>query len=138
MKNLLIILFSIAALVMVSCSSAVKYTNSDVAPKSVKVGDKFIGIASYYADRLHGQLTASGQSYDLEKFTAAHRSIPFGTIVQVKNLKNNRTVEVKINDRGPNVEGRMIDLSKAAADKLDMIGQGLQQVEITILEMPNK
>jgi rare lipoprotein A len=138
MKNLIIILLSITALVMASCSSAVKYTNSEVAPKNVKVGDKFIGVASYYADKLYGQLTASGESYDLEKFTAAHRSIPFGTKVLVRNLLNNRTVEVKINDRGPFVEGRMIDISKAAADKLDMIGQKPPQVEITILEMPGK
>lgn len=123
---------------MASCSSAVISTNTELAPKNVKVGDKFVGIATYYDDKLNGMITANGEYYDLDKFTAAHRSIPFGAIVQVKNLKNNRIIKVRINDRGPNVADRLIDVSKAAADKLDMIGQGKQQVEITILELPSK
>lgn len=91
------------------------------------------GKASYYADKFEGRLTASGEKYKHTKLTAAHKTLPFGTIVQVKNLENNKMVEVKINDRGPFVEGRIIDLSKSAAEVLDFIAQGLTDVEISIV-----
>ncbi|HAI84313.1 MAG TPA: septal ring lytic transglycosylase RlpA family lipoprotein [Chitinophagaceae bacterium] len=91
---------------------------------------KATGKASYYADKYEGRKTASGEVYRGSKFTAAHRTLPFGTIVTVRNLKNNKTVVVKINDRGPFVAGRIIDLSKAAARKIDMIKDGVVSVEI--------
>lgn len=92
------------------------------------------GKASYYADKFEGRLTASGEKYKHSKLTAAHKTLPFGTIVLVKNLANNKTVEVKINDRGPFVEGRIIDLSKSAAEILDFIAQGLADVEVSIVD----
>lgn len=76
------------------------------------------GIASYYSDPFHGRTTASGEPYDKEALTAAHPKLPFGTRVKVTNLDNGRTVWVVVNDRGPFVEGRIIDLSEAAARKL--------------------
>jgi len=91
------------------------------------------GIASYYADKFEGRTTASGEKYKHSKMTAAHKTLPFGTMVRVTNLENSNRVEVKINDRGPYVENRIIDLSKSAAEQLGFINQGLTEVKIEIL-----
>ncbi len=88
------------------------------------------GIASYYADKFKGRKTASGEIFRQQKMTAAHKTLPFGTRVRVKNLKNGRTVKVRINDRGPFVKGRIIDLSKKAARRLGMLNDGISEVEI--------
>jgi rare lipoprotein A len=88
------------------------------------------GLASYYADRLQGRRTASGERYDREDLTAAHRLLPFGAVVQVTNLENGRSVRVRINDRGPYVRGRLIDLSYAAARQLDMLRRGVVKVRV--------
>ncbi|GGF21466.1 septal ring lytic transglycosylase RlpA family protein [Echinicola rosea] len=88
------------------------------------------GQASYYADKFNGHKTASGERYRPVKLTAAHRTLPFGTVVKVKNLRNGKTVKVRINDRGPFVRGRIIDLSKKAARQLDMIRAGVVPVEV--------
>ncbi len=88
------------------------------------------GKASYYADKFNGRRTANGEIFRQRKKTAASKTLPFGTIVKVKNLSNGKTVKVRINDRGPFVEGRFIDLSKKAAKKIDMIKAGVQPVEI--------
>ncbi len=93
-----------------------------------------VGTASYYADKFEGRTTANGEKYNGSKMTAAHRMLPFGTLVRVKNLKNNKTCEVKINDRGPFVEGRIIDLSRSAAEKLDFVQQGLAEVRIEVIK----
>jgi rare lipoprotein A len=92
------------------------------------------GKASYYADRFEGKPTASGEKYRHNKFTAAHKTLPFGTRVRVTNLSNNATVEVVINDRGPYVEDRIIDLSRAAAEKLGFIVQGIAEVKIEVID----
>lgn len=88
------------------------------------------GRASYYADKFVGRKTASGARFSQHKRTAAHRTLPFGTKLKVKNLDNGRTVRVRVNDRGPFVAGRMIDLSKKAARKLGMLQHGVANVEI--------
>ena len=88
------------------------------------------GIASWYGERFHGRPTSSGEPFLLYRFTAASRSIPLGTYVLVRNVENNRIVVVKINDRGPYVEGRILDLSKAAARELGMVRKGLARVQI--------
>lgn len=88
------------------------------------------GIASYYADRYEGRPTASGEPYRKSLLTAAHKTLPFGTIVTVTNKENGKVIEVKVNDRGPFVEGRIIDLSRAAAEELDFIQDGLTEVRI--------
>ncbi len=88
------------------------------------------GLASYYADRFHGRKTASGELYDRHAFTAAHRHYAFGTRVRVTRVDNGRAVEVRINDRGPFVKGRIIDLSYAAARKIGMLREGVVAVHV--------
>jgi rare lipoprotein A len=88
------------------------------------------GQASYYGDEFNGNKTASGEIYNMNDYTAAHRTLPFGTKVKVTNLKNNKTVIVRINDRGPFKSGRIIDLSKAAAKQIDLIKYGVVDVKI--------
>jgi rare lipoprotein A len=88
------------------------------------------GIASYYSNVLQGKRTASGEYYDQKAMTAAHGHLPFGAYVVVTNLQNQKKVTVRINDRGPFAEGRIIDVSYAAAQKLGMIGQGLIKVHV--------
>jgi rare lipoprotein A len=88
------------------------------------------GQASYYGDEFNGNKTASGEIYNMNDYTAAHRTLPFGTKVKVTNLKNNKTVIVRINDRGPFKPGRIIDLSKAAAKQIDLIKYGVVDVKI--------
>lgn len=92
------------------------------------------GKASFYADKFEGRPTASGEKYKHSKLTAAHKTLPFGTKVKVTNQTNKKTVEVVINDRGPYVDGRIIDLSKSAAEKLDFITQGLADVTIEVID----
>lgn len=105
-----------------------------VAPPSVGVAET--GIASWYGHPYHGRRAANGEVYDMEDFTAAHRTLPFGTWVRVLNLTNSKTVEVRINDRGPFVDGRIIDLSLAAARAIDMVGPGIVKVRIEVIERP--
>lgn len=92
------------------------------------------GMASWYGPDFHGKTTSSKEVYDMYDLTAAHRNLPFGTYVMVTNLDNGKSVIVRVNDRGPFVEGRIIDLSYAAAKALDMLGPGVVPVEIEILE----
>lgn len=88
------------------------------------------GKASYYAHRFHGRKMSSGSPYHKDSLTCAHRTLPFGTLLEVKNKKNNRSVVVKVTDRGPFNRNRIIDLSYAAAKELEMLHQGIAQVEI--------
>jgi rare lipoprotein A len=92
------------------------------------------GLAAYYSDRLDGRKTASGQVFDQSKLTAAHPTLPFGTMVKVTNTRNNRSVVVRINDRGPTHAGRVIDLSRAAASKLGMLRSGLAPVKLEVVK----
>ena len=92
------------------------------------------GTASYYADSLDGNLTASEEPYDRNALTAAHRTLAFGTKVKVTNLDNGKSVIVRINDRGPHTSGRIIDVSGAAADKLGLRDVGTAKVKLEILE----
>jgi rare lipoprotein A (peptidoglycan hydrolase) len=94
------------------------------------------GIASYMADEINGRMTANGELYDMRHLTAAHPSLPFGTLVEVKNLANGKTVQLRINDRGPYVPGRIIDLSFQAARDLELTEQGSGKVEIRIIQLP--
>ena len=91
------------------------------------------GVASYYADQYNGRPTASGETYDMNDLTAAHRTLPFGTRLAVTNVSNGKTVEVRVNDRGPFKAGRIIDLSLEAARRLDMITPGTARVTLRIL-----
>ncbi len=92
------------------------------------------GVASWYGHPYHGRRTANGEVYDMHKQTAAHRTLPFDTWVKVVNTENGRSTTVRINDRGPFVKGRIIDLSRSAAEEIDMVGEGTAPVRVTILK----
>jgi len=100
------------------------------------VGGAEVGIASWYGHPYHGRAAASGEIYDMEKFTAAHRTLPFGTLVRVVNLDNDKLVDVRINDRGPFVGDRIIDLSHAAAQAIGLIGPGVARVRLEVMQTP--
>jgi rare lipoprotein A len=91
------------------------------------------GIASWYGVPYHGRRASNGEIYDMYKMTAAHRTLPFNTVVRVTNLKNGKHVDVRITDRGPFVEDRIIDLSLAAAREIDIVGAGTARVKVEIL-----
>ncbi len=143
----LFILFSI--IFITSCSPNIRFSNSthhypkdrsssqnsaNNRTSAVLSGQKMRGIASYYADKFEGRKTANGEIFRQSKFTAAHKTLPFGTMVKVTRLDNGKSIIVKINDRGPFVAGRIIDLSAAAAQKLGIIQDGLAEVEIEVLK----
>lgn len=94
-----------------------------------------IGKASWYGKRFHGRKTACGERYDMFALTAAHRKLPLGSILRVTNLANNRHVIVRVNDRGPYIGGRIIDLSVAAATELRMVTKGVSKVKIEVLSL---
>ena len=91
-------------------------------------------MASWYGKPFHGRKTASGERYDMGELTAAHRTLTFGTIVEVKDLEQGGKVRVRINDRGPFVDGRIIDLSRAAARKLGMVDRGVIRVRVVVVD----
>ena len=150
-------------IVMMSCSPSPRYTTSRPVPQSSPgkspgkggpspkskpyeiegkkykptdrppIGKKFRGKCSFYADDFHGKLTSNGETFDMHGLTAAHKTWPINTWIEVKNLENGRTVIVRINDRGPFVGERILDLSLGAAKELRMIESGVIPIEITIL-----
>ena len=106
-------------------------------PAAPKLGQIETGEASWYGRPYHGRPAANGEIYDMEKLTAAHRTLPFDTWLRVLNLDNSKTVEVRITDRGPFVEGRIIDLSHAAARAIDMLGPGIARVRLEVIRTPD-
>ncbi|MCU1775241.1 septal ring lytic transglycosylase RlpA family protein [Pseudomonas sp. 13B_3.2_Bac1] len=92
------------------------------------------GVASYYGAQHHGKRTASGEAFNQHSLTAAHRQLPFGTRVKVTNLKNDKSCVVRINDRGPHTRGRLIDVSREAAEQLGMLGSGTARVRVQALD----
>ncbi len=106
------------------------------APLAPVPGSVEYGIASWYGYPYHGRRAASGEIYDMEKLTAAHRTLPFGSWVEIENLSNGKRVQVRITDRGPFVEGRIIDLSRAAARQIEMLGAGIVKVRLEVIEPP--
>lgn len=121
-----------AALVTAGCARKKRLP----AAQPLAVGYSEVGIASWYGHPYHGRTAASGEIYDMEKLTAAHRTLPLGARVRVENLENGRQVHVRINDRGPFVEGRIIDLSRAAARQIAMLGPGLARVRLEVTGLP--
>lgn len=101
------------------------------APKS----DAIVGLASYYATKFHGRRTASGERFNDKLLTAAHLTLPFGTQLKVTNLRNMKFVIVRVNDRGPHVRGRIVDLSRAAAEMISMRQSGTARVELEVLKL---
>lgn len=92
------------------------------------------GVASYYADKFNGRRTANGERFDNKEMTAAHRSLPFGTLIEVTNMRNGKKVVVRVNDRGPYTHARVLDLSKNAARQLGMHNTGVAQVKVAVLD----
>ena len=123
---------AVLALAATGCASSTKATRGQ-ATDSFAPGTRIVGLASWYGQRHHGQATASGELFDMNKLTAAHRSMPFGTRLKVTNVENGRSVVVRVNDRGPWVKDRVIDVSRAAARTLGMAGEGVARVEIVVL-----
>jgi rare lipoprotein A len=123
------------ALVMTGCGASARVVRTG-GGTAVAPGTTQVGAASYYSDSLAGETTANGESYDPGEMTAAHRSLPFGTRVSVRRIDNDRSVVVRINDRGPFVGGRIIDLSRAAATALQMLRAGVARVELEVLSVP--
>ena len=115
-----LVLASLAALALAACAGGRAVT-----------GQRFeTGLASHYAEEFQGRHTASGEPYDGRRLTCAHRSHPFGAWLEVTNLENGRKVRVRVNDRGPFAEGRVVDLSREAARRLGILGRGLVRVRL--------
>jgi rare lipoprotein A len=129
------ILFIVWSPLFLSCASSPKYRSGvGSGDGSVLYSSEFVqrGIASYYGREDNGKPTASGEIYDMNGITAAHRTLPFGTMLEVTNLENGKKVLVRVNDRGPFVGGRIIDLSVGAARRLGMLDNGTALVEIRV------
>ena len=101
-------------------------------------GDTQSGIASYYHDSLHGNKTASGQVYDRNRMSAAHKTLPLGSKVRVTDVKSGKSIVVRVNDRGPFVKGRIIDLSRKAAQELGIVRKGISRVKVEVLSVPGR
>jgi rare lipoprotein A len=99
--------------------------------------EKFqIGMASWYGEECQGNNTASGEPFDLNGLTAAHRELPLGTTIKITNLRNNKTIQLRVNDRGPSIEGRMVDITWGAARRLGFLNAGLTPVRMEIIAFP--
>ncbi|CAA6809971.1 MAG: Rare lipoprotein A precursor [uncultured Sulfurovum sp.] len=108
------------------------------APAYAKNKKVQIGKGSWYGKRFQGRLTANGERYNMYAYTAAHKTLPFNTMVKVTNLKNNRSIIVRINDRGPYIKGRIIDLSYLAAKKLGYVNRGVAKLKVKVLYKQKK
>ena len=117
-------------------SACGKHVQVQTPDSEMVPGQTEIGVASWYGRPYHGRRAANGEIYDMETFTAAHRTLPFGSRVRVENLENGKAIELRINDRGPFVKDRIIDVSHAAARALDMVGPGTAQVRLQLLSIP--
>lgn len=117
-------------------SDCVAFTTSPAV--QIDHTQKSRGVASWYGEDCEGNLTASGEVFDMNGLTAASRDLPLGTKIQVTNLHNRRSVVLRVNDRGPYVPGRMLDVSKTAAQRLGFVGAGLARVEMTVLKYPQE
>lgn len=122
-----------AVLGLAVTASGCGFFSKKPAPIESEPGAMQTGIASWYGPGFHGKRTANGEVYDQNALTAAHRTLPHGTRVEVTNLENERRVRVRINDRGPYVDDRVIDLSHAAAQRIGLIGPGVVPVRVTVL-----
>ena len=138
--RLLVVAVAPALALLAGCSTAVVRTPSSPSPAPAPAppseGSEEVGTASWYGSQHHGKRTASGELFDMNQLTAAHRSLPFGTRLRVINRDNNQSTEVRINDRGPFVKGRILDVSYAAARQLGALGSGTFPVRLRIISLP--
>ncbi|PMH44903.1 hypothetical protein BCU68_11700 [Vibrio sp. 10N.286.49.B3] len=135
MKKLNLIFTALTLTLLMGCSSTSAIDTNKT--RSYAKSHTLAGQASWYGKQYHGKLTASGERYNMNAYTAAHKTLPFGTIVKVTNTANKKSVNVKINDRGPFVKGRVIDLSHKSFKQIASIKQGLQPVKIEIIDDSN-
>jgi rare lipoprotein A len=132
------VLLSCGAFLLGGCSRKRVHASNPAQPSVVPLVEETTGYASWYGHPYHGRRTSNGETYDMNTMTAAHRTLPFDTVVKVNNLSNGKTVTVRINDRGPFVKDRIIDLSYIAAKQIDMVGPGTARVNLEILKsVPN-
>tara|TARA_Y100000590_G_C15300714_1_gene856188 strand:- start:30 stop:431 length:402 start_codon:yes stop_codon:yes gene_type:complete len=119
-------IFLIFLFFLLSCSSSPRYSSSNI----------YYGISSFYGlnDGFDGQLTANGEIYDKDGLSAAHKTLPLNSIIEVTNLENGKSVRLKVNDRGPYIDGRILDCSYGAAKKLDFVNEGTTNVRIEIIK----
>ena len=136
-RVILACVFCAVGLVLPGCgSSSPRFTFRETAGTISPSGPyQLSGIASYYADEFNGRKTANGEIFDMHSLTAAHRTLPFNSVVRVQNLENGKSVTVRINDRGPFKKNRVIDLSLAAAQKLDLMQNGTAPVKLDIVQL---
>ncbi|MBN2426114.1 MAG: septal ring lytic transglycosylase RlpA family protein [Calditrichaceae bacterium] len=144
-KNIILALFIFTF--MSSCTAGNRFSSNksiqDTSKNEENINKKntyaegqiLTGECSYYGTKFHGRKTANGEIYDMYKLTAAHKYLPFGTILEVENLQNGKKVRVRINDRGPFKKGRILDLSYNAAKTVDMISDGVTRVRVIIIKL---
>ena len=152
MKNSIVFKFlftTFLCLIINACSPAPWYTSDEsksliksniktpaLSAKNINIKHRRVmkGVSSFYAEDFHGKLTANGEVYDMYGLTAAHKTLPLNTIVRVTNLLNNKSLILRINDRGPYVKGRILDCSYGAAKKLDFVKNGTTDVKVEVIE----
>lgn len=130
-----VVLLGACLLAIVACHHGVQYQRVEDFTPMPKVHEGWTqqGVASWYGQPFHGRLTANGERYDMYKLSCAHKTLPLGTIIRVMNRANGRQLDLRVNDRGPYVRGRIIDCSKAAAWKLGFLEEGLAPVRIQVI-----
>ena len=126
----------VAGLLAGACAGPRAITRPEGPPVPAVIGAEQRGLASWYGEPYHGRRAASGEIYDMHRLTAAHRTLPFGTWLRVESLGSGRTVELRVNDRGPFVDGRVLDVSYAAGQALGMIGPGVVPVRLEVIAPP--
>ncbi|MDP6230064.1 MAG: septal ring lytic transglycosylase RlpA family protein [Candidatus Marinimicrobia bacterium] len=133
----------VLSIFLISCSNSPRYRTGSNAPRKKghiplatkgKHAKVLYGVSSFYAEDFHGKLTANGEVYDMYGVTAAHKTLPLNTIARVTNMENDKSIILRINDRGPYVAGRILDCSYGAAKKLGFLVQGTTKVKIEIIE----
>ena len=135
-KFLYLAIFLLSAVILTGCAASPRFTSAKFPGKAHEASALLEeGMASFYAEEYNGRQTSNGETYDMNQMTAAHRTLPFNSRVRVTNLSNGKSVVVRINDRGPFKEGRVIDLSLAAAKVLEIIQPGTASVRLEVLEL---
>ena len=127
----------VALALLASCGSSRSVSKTSKAPARTKVPSRAFtqtGIGSYYADKFNGRATASGSIYRANEMTAAHNTLPFGTVIRVTNTRNGRSVDVTVTDRGPHTKGYIVDVSRRAAVQLDIIEAGRVPVTVVVIK----
>ena len=123
-------------ILILSCSSSPRYNTNPTAGKYKDTKDTFYGISSHYGlnDGFDGNLTANGEIFDKDGISAAHKTLPLNSVVKVTNLENGKSLTLRINDRGPYIDGRILDCSYGAALKLDFVQQGTTEVKVKVIK----